>query len=112
MFGFFVFEKVLANVGEKCRNKIIENIFGIEDVSVSDLIVGDDRIVFRIFSRGVFYQYSFVIGVGENMVESSEGILSGNYFISEDSGGTNEFICCLIKCQDEYQVYYLVRQYV
>ena len=59
MFGALTFYKVYLNLGEECRNKILRNIFGIKNVSISDFVLRDDAVIIRFFADSVFYQYVF-----------------------------------------------------
>ena len=64
MIGFCIFKNIYYNVDIAYQNKILGNIFNLNNVSVSGVIVDNKKIVFKIFCCGIFYQYIFVIGRG------------------------------------------------
>lgn len=117
MFGILLFRSIIFNLGEECRRKILRNIFEIQDVSISDIGVREDRIIFRIFSDDVFYQYIFILGDKNNSkfvsISSSKRIFNCLIFIEGYSDlNTRDYFEILIQifqCQDEYQVYQLVK---
>lgn len=117
MFGFFIFKEVFLNLEEDCRNKILGNIFGVSNVSVSSVIFNRKSVVFRIFSESVFYQIDFFFNnsVHYKMLCYEEDI---DYWIDDFN------LCCdnkyyfinnlviLFKCQTEHQVYQMLRLFL
>lgn len=116
MLGFWVFRNIYFNLGEKCQNRVLGNIFGIRDVSASSVSIRYDSIVFSLFSKNVFYRYSFRDGVGENSLICDGRIVSRLFFISNDIvKEDNNFIYQLInlfRCQDEYQIYCMFKLFL
>lgn len=110
MLGFLVFKDVYFNLGEECRNKILGNMFSIGGVSISDMIIRNKKIIFRLFSNGVFYQYIFVLEVGESKLLYGNKTVDCIMFVYDDKmDELNKFIYQLVRCCDERQVYRLVR---
>lgn len=111
MYGFLIFDNICLNLGKKCRDRLLGKVFGISEVLVSSVRIVDKRIIFKLFSGGVFYQYVIVVGVGEDRIYKDDKIVDcvifteGNVFLR-----FNAFICRLFQCQEEYQVYRLVRE--
>lgn len=116
MLGILIFEQVFLNLGEECRNRVLGNIFGITDVSVSDIFIKDDEIVFRLFSKGVFYQYIFKFGNGDNELFRSQRIINRLIFISNYiEKEKDNFIYLLVelfRSQNEYQIYQLMKNFL
>lgn len=115
MFGLVLFKNIYFNLSERSRNKILGNIFKINNVSVSDLIVNENRCFIRMFSNNVFYNYLLIMGTGKNSVVYNERIVECRIFVyneREEMGGGSEFIYQLIRCCDESQVYRLVKQFL
>lgn len=113
MCGGIVFYNIFNNLGEKCRNKILGNIFGFTNVSVNDLVIRDSNIIFRIFSDDVFYQYIFDFSDTNNCsfinVSCSRDIVNSVVFVNKCSEEI-ELLIKIFKCQDEYQIYQLMRK--
>lgn len=111
MYGFLIFINICLNLGDKCRDRLLGKIFGVSDVSVSNVSIIDKRIIFRLFNGGVFYQYVIVFGGGVDRFYKDDKIVdcviftNGNYFYR-----FNDFIYRLFQCQEEYQVYLIVRE--
>lgn len=59
MYGYSVFNNVFLNLMNSTREIILKNIFSIEDVSNYYVSVQKEKICFRFFSMGVFYQFVF-----------------------------------------------------
>lgn len=113
MLGFLIFQQVYLNLGEDCRNKVLGNIFDIDNVSVSCVFLRDDTVIFRLFSGGVFYQFFFIFEIGENQVFNSDKIVNCVTFLSNSNDKEiNRFIYQLVRCQNECQVYYLVKKFL
>lgn len=113
MYGFLIFSNLCLNLSEECRDRLLGNIFGISAVAVSSVRLEDKRIIFKLFSHGVFYQYVIVMGTGKDEFYRDERII--NCMIFTDGGKFsqfNDFIYRLFQCQDEYQVYQLVRGFL
>lgn len=116
MFGLLVFSSVVMNVSEKCRNRILGNIFGVSNVSVSDVSLRDEQIIFRLFSEGVFYQFLFLNYSDNNAyfkVASTKDIVNCLFFISNnyfsDVDCNISLVMKIICCQDELKIYQLMR---
>ena len=110
MFGFIVFKSIYDNLGELCQNKILGNIFNIDNVTVSSFNIINERIVFKLFGDGIFYQYVFKLDVGENKLECNNNIFSCEIFMYNDNFSLfNDFIYRLYCCQTEKEVYDLIR---
>lgn len=110
MLGLFVFRNIFINLGEECQNKIIGNIFGIGNVSVSNFVIRDNKFIFRLFSGGVFYQYSFLFDDVKNMNICIDRNINGKFLVCDET--ITNSIYCLIRCCDEYQVYLLLREFL
>ena len=119
MFGALLFYNVYMNLGEECRNKVLRNIFEIDNVSITDLVIRENLVVFRFFGNGVFYQYVFDLSDGNNKyykVSCSRNIV--HYFVSVKTYPSfcefNLFslLVDLLLCQDEYEVYQLMRKFL
>lgn len=115
MYGVIVFNSFFNNIGEKCRNKLLGNIFGIVDVTVSDLVLKNNCVIFRIFSNGVFYQYIFdlsnnnfdyfiKVSCNDNI---SDKIISIDEFSEE-----LKLLIRIFKCRDECQIYKLLMKFL
>lgn len=117
MFGFLIFNHVYNNLGEKCRKKILRNVFGNFNVSVFQMFIRNNTIVFRFFEDGVFYQYLFeVCEVEESYrvkVVASRRIFNClvRVGVKESLNRLDSFYLFinLLQCQDEYQVYQILR---
>lgn len=113
MFGFLIFYNICLNLGDKCRDRLLGRIFDISDVAVSSVSIIDNRFIIKLFSVGVFYQYVIVVGSGADRVYKDVKIVDyvifteGNEFFK-----FNGFIHRLFQCQEEYQVYQLVRRFL
>lgn len=115
MYGVLKFQNLYLNLSESCRNKILGNIFGITDVSIVDFNVRKRNVIFRVFSQGVFYQYVFDFNDEYRdsfiNVTCSKGIVC--YFISvrlwDNQFDLLSLLIEIFKCQDEYQIYQLMR---
>ena len=113
MYGFLIFGNICLNLSDECRDRVLGNIFGVSDVSVSSVLVKDKKIIFKLFSRDVFYQYVIVVGNGEDKFYCDERIINCVIFTDGDKfNDFNDFIYRLFHCQDEYQVYQLVRGFL
>lgn len=113
MLGFIVFYSMWFNLGNNCRNKILGNIFDINSVSVSDVKFVDQILIFKMFSCGVFYHYSFILGIGINEIKDCGRIVEKIIFIDDkECQVDNEFIYRLVRCFDEYQVYQLLKEFL
>lgn len=113
MFGILIFQQVFINLGEKCRNRVLGNIFGICNVSVSDISIRGNKVLFRLFSETVFYQFVFLLDQKEGdyffKVSSSKNIV---HSVISLSNYDDNFIYQLFRCCDEYQVYQLMRLFL
>ena len=116
MFGLLIFSYVVMNLSEKCRNKVLGNIFEIGNVSVSDVSVRDNNVIFRLFSNGVFYQFIFVNYNCGNVcvkVASTKDIVNCLFFISNDyfseDDCDNLLIMKIICCSSEFEIYQMLK---
>lgn len=116
MFGLSIFSLVAMNLSEKCRNRILGNIFEIRNVSVSDISLRDEQIIFRLYSEGVFYQFLFV-DYGDSTyfkLASTKDIVNCIYFISDNyfdrSFYNGSLVIKIISCKDELEIYQLMRR--
>lgn len=116
MFGLLIFSYVVMNISEKCRNKVLGSIFEIGNVSVSDVSLRDDNIMFRLFSNGVFYQFIFVNYNCGNVcvkVASTKDIVNCLFFISNDyfsDGVCNDLLIMkIICCSSEFGIYQMLK---
>ena len=111
MFGLVIFYNVFVNLGEVCQNRILGNIFSINNVSVASVVIGEDSIIFKLFSNGIFYQYIFLLKNGENNIIKDERIVYYKIFVfNNELKETDNFICQLIQCSCEYQIYRLMKK--
>lgn len=120
MFGALIFQQVFMNLKEDCRNKVLGNIFGICNVSVSNISVREEEVIFRFFSDGVFYQFVFLLE-GRNKgsffrVSSGQDIVQSLIILSDYRyGNESDFIYQLVelfRCQDEYQIYQIMKLFL
>lgn len=112
MLALLVFCSVIENVGEECRNRILGNIFSINNVSISDFSIRDEYVVFRLFSDGVFYQYFFLIEREDGcifQIFSNDNIIQYFILISDYFEGCSNvsfaLFMNLIDKGNEYEVY-------
>lgn len=120
MMGVLKFQDLYLNLGETCRNRILGNVFGINNVSVVDFTVQEKYVIFKIFSQGVFYQYIFDFndecGGSFIKVSSSKDIVCCFVFVKlwNDSIQFDLFslLIKIFKCQDEYRIYQLMRLFL
>lgn len=112
MFSFFY--KYWFMLDEQSRNKILGNIFNVANVSASNIILCDDRINFKLFSGGVFYNYLFVLGDGDNIYEVGDRVVVCHIFLgtSKVVDDKCEFIYHLFNCSKEFEVYQLMQKYL
>lgn len=118
MFGFFVFYHVYRNLGENSQKKILRNIFGIYNVSVYDISLRNESVVFHFFENGVFYQYVFLFHDSNDRllirVGASRRIFNCLVNVDEeghlDSLNSFSLFLELLRCQDEYQIYRMMRR--
>lgn len=116
MMGILIFYQVYLNLGEKCRNRVLGNMFEIRDVSVADVLVRDNGIIFRLFSNGIFRQYFFRIvnDTGELFCSKKSvdrlGELSD--YISDEEEKIIFLVGDLLRCRDEYWVYQQIRKFL
>lgn len=110
------------NLGEMCQNKILRNIFSIEDVSISMIVVRENNIIFRMFGSNVFYQYIFsfqrfssntkvLVTSTQRMVSCLVDISYPFDFNLFDFDPFDLFLK-LLCCRDEYQVYQILRLFL
>lgn len=117
MFGFLVFYHVYRNLGEDSRIKILRNIFEIYDVSVLEISIREQKVIFRFFEMGVFYQYVFLLDVFVNelviQVASSRRIFNCFVKVGEmaqvDCFDSFCLFLAIIQCQDENQIYRMIK---
>lgn len=110
MLGFLIFKNIYFNLNEVCRNKILGNIFGIDNVSATNILVDDKGIILRLFNRNYFYQYVFIVENGINELNCSSSIIDcRGIYIYQKECNINNFIYRLFHCQAEYQVYLLMK---
>lgn len=120
MFGAFLFFNVFLNLGDNCRNKVLGNIFGVDNVSVSDFVIREDKVIFRFFSQNVFYQYIFDFTINESEavmdVSCSRAIVNTIISVKKvsdlDSFSFDYLLVDIFKSQDEYQIYQLMRKFL
>ena len=109
MIGILIFYQVYLNLGEDCRNKVLGNMFGISDVSVADVLVRDNGIIFRLFSKGIFRQYFFRIRNGEGDLFCSKRMVDRlgkeSDFITSEEEVFLFKVGDLLQCHDEYLLY-------
>lgn len=120
MFGALIFQSLYLNLGEKCRNKVLGNIFGVHDVSVTDFVVRESAVIFRFFSDGVFYQYVFDFDIKNDnsfiKVSCSRDVIYSFISVKEEFNLNCSQLFSLViemfQCQDEYRIYQLVRLFL
>lgn len=113
MFGLLKFGDIYINLSKEGRNRVLGKIFGISDVSVTNVDIVSTGIIFKMFSNGVFYQYIFVLDKGKNNLIQDERVISYKiYLYNEKKVPVGDFIYQLVQCQDEYQVYSLIKKYL
>lgn len=113
MLNFIIFKDMYFNLEENCRNRVLGNIFNINNVSVSDILIREDKVIFRMFSINVFYQYIFLFCKGEN-IDACSGKIN-NHIIYIDNckkEDFNGFIYQLIRLKDEDQINLFLKNYL
>ena len=60
MFGYDKFRKWFDGLEEKEKRKILGEMFGVEEISVYSIEKKGEKITFRLYARGEFYQYVFL----------------------------------------------------
>lgn len=117
MLGAFIFYNIITNLGESCRNKVLGNIFEISNVSVGDVVIRNDKIIFRIFSGDVYYQYifdfidnnyKFYVKVSCNNSSVDRIVLVSNY--SDDFG--IGLLFKIFNCCSERKVYQFMKKFL
>lgn len=115
MYGAIVFNNIFNNLGEKCRNKVLGNIFGLTNVSISNLVIRDNSIIFRIFSDKVFYQYIFNFCYANDdyfiKVSCSKNIVNSIVFVDNCSEEL-ELLIKIFKCWNEEQIYRMMKKFL
>ena len=82
MKGYELFERYFNGLSEKQKEKALGNIFDVEFVSLAFVSFRKgifDKLLIRMFSNGIFYQYLFVFGMGSDKVfilEKSKKLVS------------------------------------
>ena len=114
MFGFKIFYNLFINLNIVYQNKVIGNIFSIENVSVSSVSLLKNGISFKLFSNDVFYNYVFIVGSGNSCKTMEERIVKEIIYINDiDLDIENYyFICCLYELEEEISVYRLLLDYI
>ena len=111
MLGFQIFHNIYLNLSLKGKNSFLGNIFGVDDVSVSDFLIGKNKVIIRLFSQNVFYQFVFSFDDGQSVVIVDGRIVKGKIFVLDDScKDFNLFIYLLARCSCEKDVYQLISQ--
>ncbi len=62
MLVYDEFLKWFNKYDEQKKKEVLGDIFKIRDVSVYSVVEREDKIIFRIFASGIFYQFIFVRG--------------------------------------------------
>lgn len=82
------FQELFNRYDEKRKKEILGNIFKIKDVSVYSIVERGDKIIFRLYARGVFYQFVFVgDGLGGRSsirVDSSSRLVVHRIYMGSD----------------------------
>ena len=113
MFGFLIFYNIYLNLSCEGKNKIIGNIFEIDNVSITDFIIENDRVIIRMFSKNVFYQYAFQFDEGICNIMFDDRIVKGKIFVLDEScRDFNLFIYSLARCSLESEVYRLIQEFL
>lgn len=60
MNGYQIFNNFFSCLDEKDKIKILEGIFSIQNFSLYSISVRDNKLLFRIYSNNIFYQFAFV----------------------------------------------------
>ena len=113
MFGFLIFYNIYLNLSCEGKNKILGNVFGVGDVSITDFIIKNDRVIIRMFSKNVFYQYVFEFDEGICNIIFDDRIVKGKIFVLDESCREfNFFIYSLARCSLEGEVYRLIQEFL
>ena len=114
MFGFKVFYNLFINLNIVYQNKVIGNIFSVENVSVSSVSLLKNGISFKLFSNDVFYNYVFIIGSGNSYKDIEKRIVKEFIYINDIGLDMDnyDFIRCLYKLEEEISVYRLLLNYI
>ena len=111
MLGFQIFHNIYLNLSLKGKNSFLGNVFGVDDVSVSDFLIMESKVIIRLFSQNVFYQFVFLFDDGQSVVTVDDRIVKGKIFVLDDScKDFNLFIYLLAQCSCEKDVYQLISQ--
>lgn len=113
MYGFLIFNDFLNSIGERCRNKLLGNIFDLVDVTVSDLVLRNNCVIFRLFSDGVFYQYVFDLNNNNCdyfiRVSCDKNIIDKVIYVNE-SFKKISLLVKIFKSHDEDQIYHFLKK--
>ena len=113
MFVFLIFYNIYLNLSCEGKNKIIGNIFEIDDVSITDFIIENERVIIRMFSKNVFYQYVFEFDEGICNIMFDDRIVKVKIFVLDEScRDFNLFIYSLVRCSLESEVYRLIQDFL
>lgn len=114
MLGFLLFYGVWSNLGEACRNKVLGNIFGINDVSTSSISIMYKTVIFRLYGNKVFHQFVFIFDDGENIFRNDGMVIEEIVFIDNCKSVDREsgVIYRLMQCREEKEVYLMLKEFL
>lgn len=110
MLGFLIFYQVYLNLGREYQNRILGNIFDVDVVSINDILIRNNKVLFRFASLDMFYQYEirykdktckvFLVNKDEDKI------------LRCDCKWEEFSMRKIFDCLDEYQVYLLLREFL
>ena len=119
MFGFLWFKNVYVNLGENCRNKLLGNLFCLENVKASNYVVLENKFIFNFWADGVFYRYLFVLSDGKHEFYCDDKTVVGKIYLYNDEDLiSNRIFVSIAMCQvlwvmlcpDEYKFYCYLKE--
>ena len=116
MFGALLLYNVYVNLREESRDRIIGNIFDVDNVLVSDFVLREKAVIIRFFSKGMFYQFVFDFTEGYSSdfstISRNRDIIYGYIAIYKypriDTGDLFSVLLEIFLCQDEAKIYQLI----
>ena len=111
---FYWFYSCWLNLEENKQNELLVNIFKIDFVAVSSIKVFKNYINFKMYSKGVFYNYFIFNEIGNNFYFVDLDVVLVKIFIENINELNNNyyFIFHLLQCSTEIEVYQLVQKYL
>ena len=118
MLGALLLYNVYVNLGEECRDRIIGNIFNVNNVLISDFVLREKAVIVRFFAEGKFYQFVFDFTDGYSSDYSTlsrngdviYGYIAVYRYPRINTGDLFSILLEIFLCQDEVVIYRLIRR--